>query len=164
MAENRTLADRLAHFDLAPTRHLAHEERAAGIDVMLNDLHCLADIDGCVAAAWAFELLATIGTKGRSMSNDTMPCGHDISQKSVTVESKTEFCEVCLRDELFRDAAFMEKLLSAQLAALTAERDALAATLQAIRELCEGYQGKDLSPQNILAHSVLAIIEGNTSR
>ena len=55
--------------------------------------------------------------------------------------------------------------LQAQLATLAAERDALAATLQAIRELCQRHNHAGVNVGcHELAGKVLAIIEGNTSR
>lgn len=51
------LADRLAKHPLNSYRHMSHEELAAGIKQMLADLDTLAMRDGCIAAAWAVEVI-----------------------------------------------------------------------------------------------------------
>lgn len=60
MGENRAAADQLSLIDIKSTRHMEHDERADGIEVMLDDLHLLATRDGCIAAAWAWEILTTM--------------------------------------------------------------------------------------------------------
>lgn len=37
-----------------------HEERAKSISVMLSDLEMLARRDGCIAAAWAMEMIEVL--------------------------------------------------------------------------------------------------------
>ena len=43
------------------TRHMDPAEREAGIATMLSDLHRLASEDGCIAAAWALEMVDEVG-------------------------------------------------------------------------------------------------------
>jgi hypothetical protein len=39
------------------TKHMSPEERQDGIDQMIADLTKLAEVDGCIAAAWALEVV-----------------------------------------------------------------------------------------------------------
>lgn len=47
----------LARLRLPSTEHLTHQERVDGTRQMIADLHRIADSDGCIAAAWALELI-----------------------------------------------------------------------------------------------------------
>lgn len=47
----------LARIDCPSYRHMEEQERADGILTMLNDLNQLARRDGCIAAAWALEMI-----------------------------------------------------------------------------------------------------------
>ena len=50
----------LAQFKTDSTKHMERDERAIGVETMLSDLLQLAKNNGCIAAAWAYELLTTI--------------------------------------------------------------------------------------------------------
>ena len=52
-------AERLAKSPTKSTAHMAMSERTDGIRQMLLDLYKLADRDGCIAAAWAYEVLTS---------------------------------------------------------------------------------------------------------
>ena len=47
-----------------------------------------------------------------------MPCGHDESNRDITVETRTVICRMCDLDDRRRDAEGREKELCAELAAL----------------------------------------------
>lgn len=63
MSENSKAANSLAHIIVPSTKHMEHGERADCIETALDDLYRLAKADGCIAAAWAFELLTAMGTQ-----------------------------------------------------------------------------------------------------
>lgn len=57
MTDYRAIAEELARHPRKSTAYMSHDERADGIQTMLEDLETLAVQDGHVAAAWALEFL-----------------------------------------------------------------------------------------------------------
>ena len=57
------LSEYLSTIPTISTKHMEQAEREAGIQTMLNDLFHLADRDGCIAAAWALEIIAELYRK-----------------------------------------------------------------------------------------------------
>lgn len=61
--EEKATAESIADIDLPSMRHITdRDERIAGCRQMLEDLERLAKSDGCIAAAWALEVI-TNGAK-----------------------------------------------------------------------------------------------------
>ena len=58
------LVKKLAHKPTKSTRDMDWESRCDGIRQMLVDLHTLARVDGCIAAAWACEWFDDYGKRG----------------------------------------------------------------------------------------------------
>lgn len=54
------VTNKLAFVVTPSTEHMSFSERRAGISQMLNDLAKLATDDGCIAAAWALEVIETV--------------------------------------------------------------------------------------------------------
>jgi hypothetical protein len=55
-------ANKLAATPTRSTVYMTMEERARGIQTMLDDLDKLAKDDGCIAAAWAAEFFYELKT------------------------------------------------------------------------------------------------------
>jgi len=53
----------LASIEIPTTRYMGDEEKRDGVEQMLRDLRQLARQDGCIAAAWAVEVLRAIASK-----------------------------------------------------------------------------------------------------
>lgn len=68
-----TLAERLSHVATPSTKHMDREERRDGIEVMLSDLNQLARRDGCIAAAWALEMLGILSGTPAPVVTATSP-------------------------------------------------------------------------------------------
>lgn len=64
MGERQNIRDllvyKLAKVPCKSTRHMPASERESGIRQMLDELDSLAAIDGCVAAAWASEIIEAL--------------------------------------------------------------------------------------------------------
>lgn len=56
----RQLAEALATVPAPSTKHMEREEREQSVWQMLADLWRLAKSDGCIAAAWALEILGEL--------------------------------------------------------------------------------------------------------
>ncbi len=63
----------LVGFDMPSTRHMSQGEREDAIGQMLADLWMLAKNDGCIAAAWAYELCVNLKPYGQWREIKTAP-------------------------------------------------------------------------------------------
>lgn len=77
---NDKLAAKLASVRTKSTAHMETDERASCIGTMLDDLKQLARNDGCIAAAWAIEILPVLVEQLAPAAN----CGGPISAERMS--------------------------------------------------------------------------------
>jgi hypothetical protein len=63
------LVEVLSRVSTESTHYMTVEERSYGIAVMLGDLNRLAREDGCIAAAWALEMIDKLASEHLGATN-----------------------------------------------------------------------------------------------
>ena len=63
---NSNMIMKLAEVPIKSTASMSDQDRISGTACMIADLKMLADKDGCIAAAWALEVLEKIATAPES--------------------------------------------------------------------------------------------------
>lgn len=62
--------EQIAFISCESTKHMEYTERLGGVRQMMVDLKQLAERDGCIAAAWAYDLLREL-----KFASDKVPYG-----------------------------------------------------------------------------------------
>lgn len=57
------MIETLANLSIPSTQRMGQFEKYDGVQLMLSDLNALAEKDGCIAAAWALEVLELVSEK-----------------------------------------------------------------------------------------------------